>query len=213
MAKIKLAIAGDNQEFRKGIIKLIHLENDFAVTLEAENGLQLLEQLKIETADIILMHIEMPVMDGIEATIRIKALYPDVKIIAFSQNDWEDKIIKMCIHGVMSIVSKEDGIEELIKAIPIVNDGGVYMTDRAAGIIQKFICSKTFISAPPYLNEFEQFLLSAICKGQSSTQIGRLTNKSYRTIEEHREKLYKKFGVRSKEELLREAYKRNIIAD
>lgn len=108
MTKIKLALAEDHKEFRKAIKRLIHLEGDLEVILEAENGLHLLDQLKAKTPNIILMDIRMPKMNGIEATVRIKEEYPEIKIIAFSQYDQEENIIEMNIHGVKSFIGKED---------------------------------------------------------------------------------------------------------
>lgn len=141
MPKIKLALAEDHKEFRKAIKRLIHLENDLEVILEADNGLHLLDQLKTKTPDIILMDIRMPKMDGIEATDRIKEQYPHIKIIAFSQYDQEENIIEMNIHGVKSFIGKDDEPEELLKAIRTVSDGGTYMTDKAASIVQSRLSS------------------------------------------------------------------------
>lgn len=121
MTKINLAIADDCEQFRKAIIRLIHLENDLEVSFEAENGLHLLEELKNKTPDVILMDISMPVMNGIEATDKIKELYPDLKIIAYSQYDIEANISQMYIHGVESFIGKEDDPQELFKAIRIVH--------------------------------------------------------------------------------------------
>lgn len=124
MTKIKLAIADDSEKFRKAIIRLIHFEHDLEVILEAENGVDLITQLETGSPDVILMDIRMPVMDGIVATDKIKQLYPHLKIIAYSQYDQEENIIKMNIHGVKSFIGKEDEPEELLKAIRIVHDGG-----------------------------------------------------------------------------------------
>lgn len=211
MNKIRLAITEDNEKFRSAIIRLINMEDDLEVVLQANNGKHLLELLNTVIPDIILMDIRMPVMDGIETSARVKELYPNLKIIAFSQYDQADNIITMNINGVKSFIGKEDDSEELFRAIRIVYKGGVYMTDRSAEIVQRYLSNKNQIAQPPKLNDFQQSLLIAICKGQSSTEIGRTLNKSCRTIEEHRENLYRKFGVRTKEELLREVYKHNFV--
>lgn len=178
--------------------------------LQAENGVQLLELLKTVTPDIILLDIRMPKMDGFEASEKVRKLYPSIKIIAFSQYDFESNIIEMNIRGVKSFIGKDDNPNELLRAIRIVYDGGVFMTDRSSEIVQRYL-SKSPTLKLPYLNDFEKFLLKSICKGQSSSEIGRILNRSHRIIEEHRENLYKKFGVRSKEELIVIATKRDLV--
>lgn len=205
MTKIKLAIVDDCEQFRKAIIRLIHSENDIKVILEAENGLQLLDQLKSRMPDIILMDIRMPKMDGIEATEKIKEHYPNLKIIAYSQYDQEENIIKMNINGVKSFIGKEDDPEELFKAIRIVNSGGVYMTDKAANIIQLHLnkitneCIKTL----DVLNEVENTVVKLILEGQTSKDIGVQINRSHRTVEDIRNRIYHKFNVNNKEQLIR----------
>lgn len=211
MTKIKLAIAEDNKKARKAIIKFIRLEKDLEVVLEAENGLQLLELLKTTVPDIILMDIRMPVMNGVEATDRIKELYPNLKVIAYSQYDLEENIIEMYVHGVKSFIGKEDEPDELFKAIRIVYDSGIYMTDKAASIVQHYLTKQAPISAPKILSDFDQFLIKGICNGLSSTELGRLLNRSPRTIEEYRTKLYQKLGVKNKEHFIIKAIKLNLV--
>lgn len=215
MTKIKLAIAEDCEKFRKAIIRFINKENDLEVILEAENGIHLLEQLKTKTPDVILMDIRMPVMDGIEATDKINEFYPHLKIIAYSQYDQEENIIKMNIHGVKSFIGKEDEPEELFKAIRIVHDGGVYMTDKAALIVQHYLSEISSTNAEDFissefennLSETELLVLKSICKGLSSTDISKIIHKSHRTVEKYRNDLYQKFKVSNKKELIEKAMK------
>lgn len=206
MSKIRLAIADDCSKFRKQIVKLIHLENDLEVILEAENGLQLLENLKVRTPDIILMDIRMPIMDGIEATKKIKEEYSIIKIITYSQYDIEENIVKMSILGVKSFIGKEDDIDELFKAIRTVYDGGVYLTEKAATIIQKRLMEthKKPENRQHELsileNDFE--FLKMIFDGLTSKEIGKKINKSHRTVEDMRERLYQKYKVENKQQLV-----------
>lgn len=203
MRKIKLAIVDNNQKYRAVIKGAIQLENDMEVILESENGRDLLKNLEFVTPDVILLDILMPEMDGIQAAAIIKHSFPKLKIIALSQYH-ESHIIEMNIRGAKGFIGKDDHLTELLKAIRIVNDGGIYLTEYSAYIIQRHLrrVRRDFESSIE-LNEREEFLLKAICEGLSSTQIGRAIHKSPRTIEEYREKLYKKFNVRCKEELLR----------
>jgi DNA-binding NarL/FixJ family response regulator len=212
---IKLGIAEDSKQFREAIKRLIHTEKDIEIILEAVNGCDLLEKLGRVEPDIILMDIRMPLMNGIEVSLILRKRYPSIKIIAFSQYDQEENIIEMNIHGVKSFIGKEDDHEELFKAIRIVYSGGVYMTDRAAGIVQKHLSriggaehSKVNL---PAISESERKLIKDIVGGLSSSEIGKTIGKSHRTVEDMREKIYRKFNVDNKEQLIAIVSKANLV--
>jgi DNA-binding NarL/FixJ family response regulator len=212
---IKLGIAEDHKSFREAITRMIHTEKDLKVILEADNGQDLLVKLQNVQPDIILMDIRMPIMDGIEASLILKERYPAVKIIAFSQYDQEDNIIEMNIQGVKSFIGKEDRHEELFKAIRIVHSGGVYMTDRSAAIVQKYLSKNAKAEhskiSLPEISESEKKLITHIMKGLSSTEIGKTIGKSPRTVEDMREKIYQKFNVEKKEQLIALVSKHNLV--
>ena len=204
MTKIKLAITGDHEKFRKAIIRTIHLEEDIEVIIEAENGADLLEQLKIKTPDIVLMVIRMPVMNGVEATDEIKEHYPHLKVIAYSQYDLESNIIEMYAHGVKSFIGKEDEPEELFKAIRLVYDGGAYLTSRSAQIVQNYLKNVSIKKKCPYrLTELEKKLIKGISNGLTSTQLAEKIHKSHRTVEKYIAGIYKKFSVSNKVQLIK----------
>ncbi|MCX8489456.1 MAG: response regulator transcription factor [Cyclobacteriaceae bacterium] len=95
MTKIKIAIVDDNKQFRNAIKTLFKTERDLEIILEADNGARLLEQLETEQPEIILMDIRMPKMNGIETSKKVIELYPQIKIITFSQYDYESNIVQM----------------------------------------------------------------------------------------------------------------------
>lgn len=201
MTKIKIALVDDCEQFRKAIIRLIHLENDLQVVLEAENGYDLLEQLQIVSPDVILMDIRMPQMNGIEATRKVIERYPYHKIIAFSQYDQERNIVLMNVEGVKSFIGKEDDPDELLKAIRIVYMGGVYMTEKAATIIQSHLRNDSINNDSPIQDEDYRFL-RMILDGLTSKEIGEKLHKSHRTVEDMRDKLYRKYNVANKQQLI-----------
>ena len=211
MNKIKLAIADDFEKTRNSIVWAMKTEPDIEIVLQAENGEHLLEQLKTIVPDIILMDIRMPKMDGIEATGRVKELYPNIKIITYSQYDYEANIVAMYSKGVKSFIGKEDRPEELLKAIRTVYSGGAYMTDMAREIVEKNLSKLATKPLLFTLTQIESLLLKLLADGDSSTEIGSKLNKSPRTIEKHRDDLYKKFGVKSKEQLILEAVKFSLL--
>jgi DNA-binding NarL/FixJ family response regulator len=212
MNKIKIALADDNKQFRSSIKILFKTERDLEVIFEADNGVQLLEQLKTEQPEIILMDIRMPKMNGIEASKKVIELYPKIKIITYSQYDYESNIVQMYIVGVKSFIGKDDRPEELLKAIRTVYTSGSYMTDMATEIIQRHLAYKVKESNNIHLleNEQEKEFIKMIIKGLSSVEIALKVNKSPRTVEDMRKRLYSKFNIDCKEQLIALASKWNL---
>jgi DNA-binding NarL/FixJ family response regulator len=212
MTKIKIAIADDNKQFRNSIKILFKAERDLEIIFEADNGVQLLEQLKKEQPEIILMDIRMPKMNGIEASKKVIELYPKIKIITYSQYDYESNIVQMYIVGVKSFIGKDDRPEELLKAIRTVHTSGSYMTDMATEIIKRNLAYKAKESNNIHLfeNELEKELVKMIIIGLSSGEIALKVNKSSRTVDKMRERLYHKFSINCKEQLIALAVKWNL---
>src|SRR5574343_1461002 len=92
MNKIKIAIVDDQHLFREGLKSLLDDEKDLHLDFEATNGLELMQKLKetVYPPDVILLDIEMPIMDGIEATIKIRQKYPRIKIIILTMHDEQE---------------------------------------------------------------------------------------------------------------------------
>jgi len=212
MTRIKIAIVDDNKQFRNAIKTLFKTERDLEIIFEADNGVQLLEQLKTEQPEIILMDIRMPKMNGMETSKKVIELYPKIKIITFSQYDYESNIVQMYIIGVKSFIGKDDRPEELLKAIRTVYTSGSYMTDLATEIIQRNLAYKAKESNNIHLleTERERELVKMIVKGLSSKEIASKINKSSRTIDKMRERLYHRFGIHCKEQLIVLAVKWNL---
>lgn len=208
MNKIKLAIAEDHESTRKAMVLLLKLESAFEVVLLAENGIELLEKLKHIELDIILMDIRMPKMDGIKATECVLELYPEIKIIAVSLYDFESNIVKMFMLGVKSFIGKKDRPDELFKAIKIVHQGGAYMTERSFEIIQRNLSLVNSNIDKLDLSQDDKAIINMILEGLTSKQIGEKLNKSHRTIEDTREKLYVKLRINNKMQLVALAAKK-----
>ncbi len=203
MNKIKLAIAEDHELSRNSLITVLENEKSLDISLVAKNGKDLIDQLEIKQPEIILMDINMPVMNGMEATKIIREKYPFVKIIAYTFFDQEKYIIEMSKLGVRSFVAK-GSIKELLKAIEVVSLGGVYFPDEIANAIQEFL-KKGEQKVKIDLSNTEKILLEGIAKGWTSKVIAKVINKSPRTIDEYREGLYRKFSVENKEQLIAKA--------
>lgn len=201
MERIRLGITDDNENLRNGLIKILNREADINVILQAENGLDLLDKLRLTKPDVLLMDVRMPHMNGVETTQAVMKLYPDTKIIAFTSYIQPQLILDMFRLGVKSFIEKESNIQDLLKAIRLVHSGGSFVTDYAGRTIQQFLNSNGVVPSVE-LSDKEKTLLKMLIEGLNSKEIGLKMFKSPRTIEDMREKLYQKFNVKNKEQLI-----------
>jgi two-component system, NarL family, response regulator DegU len=213
MGKITLGIADDHAHARKSFVKFIRscYAQEIEVILEATNGSDLLTRLQFCQPEIILMDIQMPVMGGMEATLRVRDLYPTIKVIAFTQFDSENNIIEMNQLGVKSFLDKSVGLDEIIKAIRIVKDKGMYLPESVEKIWGNYLARLAKTRGDVKLDDNEREMLTMICQGMSSAEIGNAMHKSPRTIDEHRSNLCKKFGVANKEQLIALVSRNKIV--
>ena len=128
--KPTIIIVDDHLIFRQGLKTIITMENIANVIGEASNGLELLELLTHLKPDMVLMDIDMPLMNGLEATEKALELIPDLKIIAFSMFNDEEYYYKMIDLGVKGFILKTSGINELENAIKNVMLGDSYFSNE-----------------------------------------------------------------------------------
>lgn len=125
-----IIIVDDHLIFREGLIAIITVENIANVIGEASNGKELLQLLKEHRPDIVIMDIDMPQMNGIEATRKALKLFPDLKIIAYTMFGEDEYYYKMIELGVKGFILKSGNINQLEKAIQEVMLGKTYFSKQ-----------------------------------------------------------------------------------
>lgn len=175
---------------------------------EASNGNEVLDILKKNKADIVLMDIKMPVMDGIEATKKITSLYPDTQIIAITMHEEIGYFNKMIDAGASGFLLKKTNKSQLEDAINAVYNGETYFSEEFVMKESKLsINKKTDIS----LSDREKQVLELICKGFSNIEIAKHLGISQRTIDGHRSRLFDKTGAKNAPNLVLFAIKNGLI--
>ena len=130
MKKPDIIIVDDHQIFRQGIKSIITLENIANVIGEATNGEEFLDLLTHLKPDVVLMDVDMPEMNGLEATEKALAFMPDLKIIAFTRFGDEEYFLKMIEIGAVGYILKSSDISELEKAIHFIMKGEKYFSNH-----------------------------------------------------------------------------------
>ncbi len=132
---IKILIADDHQIMRQGLKSLLEKQGDLQVIGEAENGREVMKMVRELSPDIIVMDISMPDLNGIDATRRIVAEFPNTKIVALSIHSDRRFVAQMIEAGATGYILKENAFEELAKAIRVVNNNQTFLCPKIASIV------------------------------------------------------------------------------
>ena len=214
---IKLAIVDDNSFLQKAIQDKLEFFDDIDIKFKANNGEDLLEKLnKNHNLDIILMDIEMPKMNGIEATEIIKNKFPQIKIIMLTVFDNDENIFKSIKAGADGYLLKEVNPEELHNAIIETLNGGAIMTPSIALKTLKLFRNPEVFEDIPNKEEYnlttrEIEVLEQLSKGLKYNAIAENFFLSAGTIRKHVENIYAKLQVHNKLEAIQKAKSNKLI--
>jgi len=207
---IRLVIADDHEIFRKGLRIILNEMDEVKVIGEAQNGHELFEILKNATADLVLMDIRMPVMDGIEATRRVVEKYPSIKVIALTMFEEISYFNQMIEAGAEGFLLKKTNKDELQRAINQVMAGENYFSEEFISNVNRNM-RPSLRMAGIELTDREQEVLELICKGMSNAEISKYLGVSARTVDGHRAHLLEKTGAKNSPHLVMFAIKNGLI--
>lgn len=207
---IKVVLADDHSLVRDGIKALLEEAENIQVTGEVSNGEEAINKIKETKPDIAILDIRMPIMNGIEASRRIRKLFPKVKIMMLSMHDTEEYVIQSIESGASGYLLKDTNRIEFIKAINAIHLGEKYFSGSISHILIDKILNKqdddstqSDVLEMPDLTKREKQILSLIVDGSSNREIAEKLDKSIRTIETHRFNLMKKLKVKNVVELIK----------
>lgn len=207
---IKLIIADDHPVIIDGISAFLEKEEDIQLLATVNNGSQLMEILPGQRPDVVLMDINMPQMNGIEATIKLKKEYPEIKVIAFSQYDDKRFVKQLLKAGVSGYLLKNSPGSEIVQAIRMVNKGGMFLSDELPGIYEPKSKSHSNSLFPDLTNR-ELDVLKEICREQNTQEIADNLFISTHTVETHRANLLLKVGAKNTAGLVKWAVENEIV--
>jgi DNA-binding NarL/FixJ family response regulator len=211
MEKIRIIIADDHQLFRNGLKILLNAFPEFEVVAEASNGEEFLKILKDTTSDVALMDINMPEMDGIEATRKGLKLCPGIDIIALSMYGEEEYYYKMVDAGAKGFLLKDSDISEVKEAILTVRKGGNYFSQELLYHVIQKIKYREQESKSANLSKREKEILFKICEGLSNQEIAETLFISKRTVDKHRANLLGKTNSKNTASLILFAIRNKLI--
>ncbi len=215
MSPYRIVLADDHALLRKGIRKIIEDSGGMTVVGEASDGLELLDLLKKETPNLVIVDISMPNLRGIEATSEIKQSHPQVDVLILSMHKRKEYLYHSLSAGAKGYLLKDDTDAELLSAIDTIRRGGVYLSSILADeLTSDFvkICSGAIKPPQENLTMRERQILKLVAEGKTSEEIASLLFISTRTVQNHRANMMKKLNINRTADLVKYAFRRGYAS-
>jgi DNA-binding NarL/FixJ family response regulator len=212
---IRIVIANDHRIFRQGLRALLEKEPGMKVVGEADDGLKTIALVRKLTPHVVITDVNLPNLNGIEATRQILADYPAMRIIVLSKHADRNHILNMLKVGACGYLLKDSPLEELVKAIRLVFDGKTYLSPGVTEVVVKDYARTDLPPDQPDLTQLtarEREVLKLVVEGKSTKQIAGLMKISVKTIETHRQKIMSKLGTHSVADLTKYALREGLTS-
>jgi two-component system invasion response regulator UvrY len=198
MEKITILIADDHTLVRETWSLILNTDSRFNVVAESGSGEDAVELAKQLRPDVVIMDINLPGINGIEATQLIRKYSPGTKILGVSLHTQPTYARKMIQKGAMGYVTKNSSRDEMFKAIIEIQDGKKYICDEIKNILSEQVINGEDPNAGlNSLSQREIEIISFIKKGNSSKEIADALNISVKTVEVHRYNILKKLNLKN----------------
>ncbi|MCZ7662126.1 MAG: response regulator transcription factor [Thermoleophilia bacterium] len=216
MSEIEVILADDHALFRQGLAQLLETESDIAIVSQAANGREVLDRLHHRNADVVLMDITMPAMDGITAIREISQNHPGVKVLVLSAHEDRDSLFAAIEAGAQGYVLKDSEPEELAGAIRVVAGGGSIVSPSVTPQLLRRVREVGWNPAEAErsrlnLSDREMEVLRELATPKSPAHIGRELLISTKTVHNHIASIYKKLAVNSRTEAVMKAIDVRLI--
>lgn len=214
MNKIRVLIAEDHTIVRQGLSALLRSEPDIEVAGEASDGLEAVEMAKKQMPNIVLMDVAMRNLNGLDATRKIKKLFPQMKVLVLTMYDNEECIFQILKAGASGYLIKDSAMTDLVSAIRAVHQGDSYLSPSISKkVIEEYIRRAEIgekQGVDNLLSDREREILQLIAEGHSLPQIASFLCISKKTVEAHKTHIMEKLNIHDKVGLIQYAIRMGL---
>jgi DNA-binding NarL/FixJ family response regulator len=216
-SQIRVLIADDQRVVRDGLTMLVGLIDDVEVVGTASDGMEAVEGAEREHADVVLMDLRMPGMDGAEATRRIRASLPATQVLVLTTYADDESLFPALRAGARGYLTKDASAEEIEQAIRALAAGRTHL---AAAVQQRLVAAVLDVQPrgtapalplPDDLSPREAEVLKLIAAGLSNTEIGAALFVSNATVKTHVNRIFAKIGARDRAQAVGYAYQHGLV--
>jgi DNA-binding NarL/FixJ family response regulator len=211
----RIMLVEDHHIVRAGLHKLLEAEDGIEVVGEARNGREALDVVATCAPNVVIMDVEMPDLNGVDATRQLLADHSDVKVIALSMHTERPFVLGMMDAGASGYVLKDSVWDDLVQAIETVLAGQTYLSPKVAGVVVEGYRQR---AASPEggpaeeLSPREREVVQLVAEGLSTKQIAEKLHISPKTVETHRGRIMSKLDVHNVAQLIRYAIQHGLTS-
>ncbi|HET7658640.1 MAG TPA: response regulator transcription factor [Bacillales bacterium] len=219
----RIVLIDDHRLFREGVRRILDMVDDFQVVDEGDDGKEVEAIVKVHEPDVVLMDINMPGINGVEATRRLMEISPETKVIILSIHDDENYVTHALKSGASGYLLKEMDSDSLVEAVRVVSDGGAYIHPKvthnlinefrrlANGGEQSGLSNMEYRKPLHILTRRECEVLQLLTDGKSNRAIGEALYISEKTVKNHVSNILQKINVEDRTQAVVEAIKNGWV--
>ncbi len=211
---LRVLLVDDHEIMRQGLRLLLEKNSDMEVVGEANDGLKAIELAKELKPDVVVMDVNMPGVDGADATRQIVSSQPNIRIVALSMHSKKGFVIEMLKAGASGYVLKENAFSELVNAITTVMGNEIYLSSKITRIVVDDYVQDRIggDSSKKMLTDRESEVLKLVGDGKSSKEIALQLDLSVKTIDACRRRIMSKLDIDSVAELVKYAIREGLTS-
>lgn len=206
MQEIRVVIVDDDPLVRSALSHFVSRDPEITVIAQAEDGLEAISTVEREQPDVVMMDVQMPEMDGIEATGVIAERWPHVRVLAVTTLDGSDTVLPMLSAGASGYLLKDSSAEDIVTGVREVHSGASSLSPRIASMLIKHVRDSTPVAADAAalepLTEREVEVLHCLAQGMSNAEIAKALIVSEGTVKAHLGRMMSKWHLRDRVQIL-----------
>ena len=208
---IRILVADDHPVVRDGLVAMLSTQDDFLVVGQASTGSEVITNIEISNPDVVLLDLEMPELDGVEALRKVTAEWPDVKILVFTAFDDDERIVSAVQAGAQGYLLKGSPREEVFDAMRVISQGGSLLQPVVASKLMRHVSSEAQQPTWGRLTARELEVLNLLAQGMTNKEIAAELVITVRTVKFHVSSILRKLDAGNRTEAVRTAAERGII--
>ncbi|MGH3690417.1 MAG: response regulator [Microbacterium sp.] len=206
MQEIRVVIVDDDPLVRSALSHFVSRDPEIKVIAQAEDGLEAIATVEREQPDVVMMDVQMPEMDGIEATGVIAERWPHVRVLAVTTLDGSDTVLPMLSAGASGYLLKDSSAEDIVSGVREVHSGASSLSPRIASMLIKHVRASTPVAADAAalepLTDREAEVLQCLAQGMSNAEIAKTLIVSEGTVKAHLGRMMSKWHLRDRVQIL-----------
>ncbi len=204
---IRVLVVDDQRLVREGLTALLELVDDLELVGVAADGAQALDLVAGRRPDVVLMDLRMPVMDGVEATRRIRRDHPDVEVVVLTTHADDESIFAALRAGARGYLTKDAGMVEITRAVAAADAGQALLDPQVQAQALQGLSTR---DRPAPLTDRETEVLALIADGLSNAEIATRLVVSEATVKTHINRIFAKIAARDRAQAVRWAYRHGV---